>query len=363
MITVYVFFMEEFVTVLIKWFRNNIPIVHTKIREITEKGDVILACEYNLFFERHIHLMDVVLVRVAGEKIRMPVCRKRTDVDLRVPFLKLQKNKNRATITSFFGQFAKDYGVSVDDDVWIFLAKKRGYKKGYQAHQYLDSDERENFVSDEHFSNFRELTIGNIRKNTFYRSSNPLFYKLYPNRSIYAAKMLEKYHIASVINLENTRKQILRRFKEDPDSLYKKMWDDNRVYQNHLTTDMNSVEFVDGMIECFRKMIEMPTPILIHCNQGKNRTGCICAWIGALMGASYDEIVNDFMLSYTFLHQMDEDKEGWDFLIKGNVEKHLKMTFLDRRYKRRDPQKYVREYLAGRGMTEEEMDLLVAHLS
>ncbi len=348
---------------LLKWLHNNIPIVHTKISEITKEGDVILNCSYDLFFDRHIHLTDIVVVRVAGETVRMPVCRKRTDVDLRVPYLRLQKMKDRVSLTSFFGNFARDYGVSIDDDVWIFLTHKRGYQKEYNAHQYLDSDDRSDFSSDEQFSNFRELTIGEIREHTFYRSSNPLYYEIYPNRSIYAAKMLEKYHIASIINLENTKKQVLKRFKEEPDTLYKKMWDEKRVYQKHLTTDMNSVEFVDQMIECFRKMIKLPTPILIHCNQGKNRTGCICAWIGALMGASYDEIVRDFMVSYTFLHQVDEQQKDWNILIKGNIEKHLKMTFLDRRYKRRNPRKYVREYLAGRGMTEEEMDLLVAHLS
>ena len=52
------------------------------------------------------------------------------------------------------------------------------------------------------------------------------------------------------------------------------------------------------MLRGFMSMVEKPGPYLIHCLEGKDRTGYACAILEALCGATYDEIVNDYLITY-----------------------------------------------------------------
>ncbi len=45
-------------------------------------------------------------------------------------------------------------------------------------------------------------------------------------------------------------------------------------------------------------MILNDGPIYIHCLEGKDRTGFVCLILEALAGASYEEMVNDYIKTY-----------------------------------------------------------------
>ena len=45
-------------------------------------------------------------------------------------------------------------------------------------------------------------------------------------------------------------------------------------------------------------MTEHSGPCLIHCVEGKDRTGFVCALMLALAGASAQEIIDDYMITY-----------------------------------------------------------------
>lgn len=50
-------------------------------------------------------------------------------------------------------------------------------------------------------------------------------------------------------------------------------------------------------------------PILIHCNEGKDRTGFVCAVLEALCGASILEITEDYMKSFENYFEVQKGSE------------------------------------------------------
>ena len=48
-------------------------------------------------------------------------------------------------------------------------------------------------------------------------------------------------------------------------------------------------------------------PYLIHCALGKDRTGFVCALLEMLAGASYQEILDDYMLTYQNFYHVTKD--------------------------------------------------------
>ncbi len=62
------------------------------------------------------------------------------------------------------------------------------------------------------------------------------------------------------------------------------------------------LEILDGSVAVFKKIIELlldpnNTPMLIHCQAGKDRTGIICALIQLALDADRQSIINGYMTS------------------------------------------------------------------
>ena len=87
----------------------------------------------------------------------------------------------------------------------------------------------------------------------------------------------------------------------------------------------------------------------------------------ALMGASYQEIVDDYMLTYDNYYEITEtkDKAKYDVILEKNL---LAMMYTvagsaDVDLKTADLASAARNYLKGCGMTEEAIDALIARLA
>jgi hypothetical protein len=57
-------------------------------------------------------------------------------------------------------------------------------------------------------------------------------------------------------------------------------------------------------------MAEHEGPYLVHCTEGKDRTGFVCMLLEALCGASYDEIVDDYMITYDNYYGITKEAEA-----------------------------------------------------
>ena len=62
--------------------------------------------------------------------------------------------------------------------------------------------------------------------------------------------------------------------------------------------DFGSDDFNSRLAEGFRYLIQNPAPYVIHCQEGKDRTAFACALLEFLTGASYDEIVGDYITTF-----------------------------------------------------------------
>jgi protein-tyrosine phosphatase len=62
------------------------------------------------------------------------------------------------------------------------------------------------------------------------------------------------------------------------------------------------LEILDGSVGVFRKIVELlldpsRTPLLIHCQAGKDRTGVLCALIQLALDAEHESIINNYLAS------------------------------------------------------------------
>ena len=91
--------------------------------------------------------------------------------------------------------------------------------------------------------------------------------------------------------------------------------------------DFLSEATLNGIAEGMRYIINNNGPYLIHCNEGKDRAGFVSALLECLMGASMDEVIDDYMLTYYNYYGVEEGSEKYDVIVKNNLIKVLNTTF------------------------------------
>lgn len=100
--------------------------------------------------------------------------------------------------------------------------------------------------------------------------------------------------------------------------------------------------------------------ILIHCAHGKDRTGVIAALLYLLIGASREDIVLNYKVSYEYArHLLDPLIEAKEPALKHTlrsdaVNMEIMLDYMDKEYGMS-----ARSYLLGSGMPEERIDRLI----
>ncbi|MBR0366590.1 MAG: tyrosine-protein phosphatase, partial [Clostridia bacterium] len=243
------------------------------------------------------------------------------------------------------------------DEITFTMYEKDGYDKELELRSsFIYTKERNDYPSDAAFANFREITAGDIKEGRLYRSSTPINQVI--GRNEYASKLTEEAGIKSVINFTDPDMDTVRSRDGYEGSYYSAI--DIHPFRTNL--DIDSDVFKTGFAAAFRAMITAEQPILIHCQQGKEQTGLAAAMIEAICGASYTEIVDDYMLSYENFYNIEHGGEQWEHLAEGNIVPSLKkMTGAesDEALEHTDLKQAVRSYMINSlGMMETELDAL-----
>jgi protein tyrosine/serine phosphatase len=145
--------------------------------------------------------------------------------------------------------------------------------------------------------NFREIRIGGIAPNTLYRSSHPIK----DNQQERAVSLLaSKARIAAVLNLSDTNSEIVTKALFTP--WYNKLLKNNKVMALGLDFGHSSVNFRKKLKKGLQFIINTEGPWLIHCFAGVDRTGFVSMVLEAFMGATLDEICNDYLLSFNSIY-------------------------------------------------------------
>ena len=145
--------------------------------------------------------------------------------------------------------------------------------------------------------NFREIRMGNIAPNTLYRSSHPIKDdKQEPVISLLASSA----RIAAVINLCDFDAEIKRKAFFAP--WYGKLLKANRVIALGMDFSQTSEYFKKKLKKGLQFIISTEGPWLIHCHAGIDRTGFVSMVLEALMGATLDEIIRDYLQSFNSMY-------------------------------------------------------------
>lgn len=170
--------------------------------------------------------------------------------------------------------------------------------------------------------------------------------------------------IATAVNTSDCRLRF-RNFKGFRDTHYAALGERNQVALN-MGHDYPSQAFLEDMYNGLDFISERPGPYLIHGTQGAERTGYVCMVLEALMGASKEELLDDYLRSYEEYFRMAKGSEGWNAARKQAVDNLLTFTGAadEDALAGLDLAQATRAYLLERvGLSGEQIELIVAHLS
>ncbi len=261
-------------------------------------------------------------------------------------------------------------GVSEADTATISMNQVGAYRGVQEAFSHLYSYERADYGSDEAFANFRMFAAGSMASGLCYRCASPIYNDR--GRAAYAAPLLQQAGTAFVLNLSDSLDEasqfIANATAQGVDtSYYESLLASGNVAMPNLSTDYQTREFATSLAPALATMAQHDGPYLVHCIEGKDRTGFVCMLLESLCGASYDEMVADYMVTYDNYYGINpQDKAiAYDtvrtthidemFRYVAGVDDQADLTAIDYAAA-------ARSYLMNAGMTNEQIDALVARL-
>lgn len=245
-------------------------------------------------------------------------------------------------------------GINDTDTAAVKLREKGKYLDIQESDNISYENSREKFKSDEQFANFRSINVKNLRKNYIYRSASPCD-NVY-NRASYVDKLISKAGVKFVVNLADNDGYIKEYMSDDGfDSPYfKSLFDDNKVLAVSMDTNYTSDEFRKKAVEALTAIARNDGPMLIHCVEGKDRTGFVCMLLEAFVGASYDEIVNDYMVTYDNYYGINKksDSKRYKTIVENSLNPMIETIVANNKvdYKKEPLSKYAENYLKAGGM-------------
>ena len=158
-------------------------------------------------------------------------------------------------------------------------------------------------LSDAEFANARAVRAGNIASGVLHRSSSPFCNDI--DRAGYVSNYLEDATVITVLNLADTEEKMLT---YDMPSYSRSLWNEGNVILCPLKADPTADDYNNRLIEALKELPSRPAPYVVHCMEGKDRTGYVCALLEGLCGASYDEIVEDYLITYDNYYRINPTK-------------------------------------------------------
>ncbi|MBR6322964.1 MAG: tyrosine-protein phosphatase, partial [Lachnospiraceae bacterium] len=251
-------------------------------------------------------------------------------------------------------------GLSESATAKISLAKKSAFREIQNARDIHYQDDREQFPSDEAFANFRSVRVTGIAEGMLCRSASPCDNQ--HNRAPYVDALIEKAGVNCILNLADTDEKIQGYIaKDDFNSPYfLSLYDSGKVIPLGLNMNFSSDDFHAKVANGLRTMIQSDGPYLVHCTEGKDRTGFVCLLLEALCGAGYDEIVDDYMITYDNYYKItpEEDAVRYNVIVEYVLNPMIQCVVGDENndLKTADLASCAEKFLLDAGMKSEEID-------
>ena len=365
---------------------NEYPVVETGFKSVSKYGNIMLTVSPDTMRELGYEPGDIITVSIGEVSVDMPVGTDYTDADSGEPICCYKySSSNDAEVVYVAinaGNFMEVNGIGTshpidqepefewdlsdgftpDMPIYISMKEKQGYAEEYAMHQHgsTRSNKREDYdyLTDAEYANFRAVETTGMGKGTLYRSSSPVnpAYK----RNTEADEALVDAGITSIVNMADSEAKM-----RSYDGYAMTYYSQCVIMPLDMAMDFTTDDFRQKLAQGFRFIAESEGPYLIHCNEGKDRTGFAVALLEALMGADINEIIDDYMRTFYNFYKIDKSSPQYMEIAQGNILQNLEKAFgvTSLTDSRADLKSLAEQYLIGIGMSSEEIEKLRENLS
>lgn len=230
-------------------------------------------------------------------------------------------------------------------------------KAEYIMHDLQRTNDRADYpdLSDAEFGNFRNIATTGMGKDVLYRGSSPINPEL--GRNTYVDAALKQAGVNVIMNLANSQEEA-EAYEGFADTYYS----GQKVIYLNLGVDFSAPEFQKGLAEGLRFFAANKGTYYVHCTEGKDRAGFVSALLECLMGATYDEVVADYMVTYYNYYGVEPGTDKYDAIANSNIIKTLQNAFGVEDLSKADLQKGAKDYMKAIGLTDAEITDLMVNL-
>lgn len=273
---------------------NNVPMLKGKITSYNEFGAAMLDFTEADMTEAGFTLGDVISISIDDKEIIMPYYDgfyTRNGEYLCVAYPTYPSICFTANNIGLPKELTGLEGHSV-----VVKMKEKGGRLDVQTalsmSYTIDREDYPNF-SDTEFANARASKGGRLASGVLHRSSSPFCNDI--NRAFYVSEYLKREKVRTVLNLADTEEK-MKSYDMPPYS--RTLWEEGNVILCPLKADPTADDYNNRLIEALKELPLRPAPYVVHCMEGKDRTGYVCALLEGLCGATYEEIVADYLITY-----------------------------------------------------------------
>ena len=347
----------------------------------TKYGNVYLDIKVKDFFALGYEEGDIVSVSFLNKTLNLPVVPTYSYVDqgspaIIAPLGEKGEPTGYISLAINMGNFGDTYGLAYKttnaDKTWFWTAKegvkfpvevkfsmaeKGGYLSQYILHDLTRTNNREDYpeLTDEEFANFREITTTGMGKGKLYRTSSPINLEL--GRNTYADEACKKAGVSVVMNLANSKDEA-----EKYEGFTSSYYSTAKVIYLNLGVDFQADEFKKGLAEGLKFFAANKGVYAVHCTEGKDRAGFVSALLECLMGANYDEVIADYMKTYENYYKVEKGTEKYNAISQSNIVKTLEAAFGVTNLQSANLQEGAISYIKSIGLTDAEINQLMANL-
>lgn len=360
------------------------PQIEAGIAEISKYGNIVLTIDPDAMKEQGYEPADIITIRIGEKEMDMPVGTAYTDVDSGEPVCcyKFSSSRNREeTVLSVNSGnlieamnvakivkvpeapgFKVEWSEGMDENTTVYLnmKEKQGFAEEYAMHQLgaVRTNKREDYghLSDAEYANFRMVRTSGMGTGILYRSSSPVnpAYK----RNEQADQAMLDAQIRTVMNMADSEGQ-MKAYSEYALTYYAGC----DIIPLNMGMNVSSEEFREKLAEGFRFIASHEGPYLIHCNEGKDRTGFALGILECLMGADKEEITEDYMRTFYNFYGIEPGTDLYTRTADSNLLRSLAGAFHTESLDGADLAKSAEAYLEEIGMTADEIKALKEKLS
>ena len=257
-------------------------------------------------------------------------------------------------------------GLTESDTASVSLHERGKYLDIQNARDIHYYDEREKYESDEIFANFRSVSVTGLAPDTLYRAASPCDNQ--HNRATYVDALIQAAGVRCILNLADNEEKIARYIADGSYATpyFQSLYEAGNVIPLALNMNFGSAAFQQKLANGLIALSEHEGPYLVHCTEGKDRTGFVCILLEALCGADYEEIVADYMITYKNYYGITQatDPERYTVIVEKVFDPMVQVIAGDGAdIRTADLKASAETFLQNVGMTQAQISALEARLS